>query len=53
MLTALQLDFEAFFDYVEELGELDKPQRDACLEAWREGRAAQADSCPAVPTASS
>jgi len=53
ILAADDYDFKAFFDYVDRIGELDKPQRDACLQAWRENRAADAGACPQTPTASS
>lgn len=35
MLQARDYDFEAFYQYVEALGELDKPRRDECLAAWK------------------
>jgi len=53
MLSAFDFDFRDFFDYVGRLGEFGKPQRDDCLRAWRENRAADAGACPAAPTASS
>ena len=53
MLERLEFDFEAFFDYVDELGGLDKPQRDARLQAWRDSGTAEIGPCPPAPIASS
>lgn len=47
MLSAHQLDFNAFFAYVEKLGRLDKPQRDKCLQVWSSEMAQIAEVCPA------
>jgi predicted aminopeptidase len=46
MLQAQNLDFGAFFDYVEALAALDREARDACLRAWRESAQAARAACP-------
>jgi predicted aminopeptidase len=46
MLRAYKLDFAAFYEYVEALGALDKPARDACLQDWDQGQEAASSSCP-------
>jgi len=57
ILQAEELNFDAFFDYIEALAALDKKARDACLGAWNESPAAARDACSAAgefpPTASS
>jgi predicted aminopeptidase len=53
MLDHFEFDFDVFFNYIDELGELDRRQRNACLQAWRENPGTHAGACPAMPTASS
>ncbi len=45
MINAHDNDFEAFFDYVEKIGVLDKEQRDLCLLAWQVGNILQDGQC--------
>jgi len=45
MLRALDLDFAAFFAYVETIGELEADERQRCLARWRED-ASPAGACP-------
>ncbi|MCP4487654.1 MAG: aminopeptidase [Gammaproteobacteria bacterium] len=45
MITAHDNDFNAFFDYVEKIGQLDKQQRDLCLQAWKAGNALDSSKC--------
>ena len=49
ILRAHEFEFAAFFDYIENLGALDRPERDACLSNWRERRPPSAP-CPAMQT---
>lgn len=46
MIRAQDLDFAAFYDYVEALGSLDKPVRDNCLKAWERQAAELGSDCP-------
>ena len=46
MIRAHDLDFAAFFDYVESIGSLKKPARDACLTAWDQGTVRLQTNCP-------
>ena len=46
MIRAQDLDFAAFYDYVEALGSLDKPTRDNCLQAWERKTAGLESDCP-------
>jgi predicted aminopeptidase len=50
MITAHNQDFNAFFSYVEKLGDLEKPMRDACLEAWSKQAGREAITCPDLAT---
>ena len=45
MINAFDRDFERFFDYVEKIGELNKEQRDLCLQAWRSADALTDSAC--------
>ncbi len=45
MIAAHDNDFNAFFEYVEQIGALDKEQRDLCLQVWQEGNALQDKLC--------
>ena len=45
ILRAHDFEFGAFFDYIEKLGELDRPERDTCLSVWR-NRGAAFTPCP-------
>jgi len=48
MIQAYNNDFETFFAYVEKLGDLHKPIRDACLETWSEQTSADEKACPGL-----
>ncbi|MCP3687188.1 MAG: aminopeptidase, partial [Gammaproteobacteria bacterium] len=45
MIAAHDNNFNAFFDYAEKLGQLDKHRRDLCLQAWQGGHALQDRLC--------
>ena len=45
MIDTFDRDFERFFDYVEKIGELDKAQRELCLQAWRSADALNDSAC--------
>ncbi|MFT5218818.1 MAG: putative aminopeptidase [Planctomycetota bacterium] len=45
ILESHQFDFEAFFVYIEKLGQLDKKARNLCLERWSKTAAAKATAC--------
>lgn len=49
LITAHNQDFNAFFSYVEKLGDLEKPMRDACLESWRKQASVAEKACPGIP----
>jgi len=46
MIEAHGGDFEAFFTYVEKLGDLEKQERDSCLQIWVERAGAEGKTCP-------
>ncbi|MCP4876568.1 MAG: aminopeptidase [Gammaproteobacteria bacterium] len=46
MIHAHNLDFSAFYDYVDNLGSLAKIERDRCLQAWTEKTQLKANDCP-------
>ena len=48
MLEAQQMNFGNFFTYVERLGQLDRPERDRCLDAWENADYSPDASCPAA-----
>jgi predicted aminopeptidase len=45
ILKARNYDFSAFFDTVENISELDKAERDACLTLWSEGKLSGDGNC--------
>lgn len=45
MIQAFDNDFEAFFDYAESIGDLDKDKRTLCLLAWQKGNAQHKPAC--------
>jgi predicted aminopeptidase len=45
MIQAHSQNFDSFFSYVEKLGNLEKPIRDACLEAWSKQASGEAITC--------
>jgi predicted aminopeptidase len=50
MLAAHANDFSAFYAYVERLGELDRAERDSCLDAWQQDEVDTTPACPALRT---
>lgn len=50
MIRAHRLNFGAFYEYVEDIGEFDKAERDSCLEAWNRQDAGNSN-CPEFQTA--
>lgn len=48
MIRAHQLDFSAFFDYVDAVGALDKAVRDSCLESWKQNHNPTDVDCPGI-----
>ena len=48
MLEARDTDFPGFYQYVEQLGKLDRGPRDRCLDAWEKGVVAASRICPGV-----
>jgi predicted aminopeptidase len=46
MIRAQDFDFEAFFEYVEALGSMEKSVRDNCLQAWARETAGLESDCP-------
>lgn len=48
ILESHQYDFEAFFNYTEKLGQLDKKARNHCLDRWNKTAGDQAPAC-AIP----
>jgi len=46
ILKARDYDFAAFFNTVESISELDKAERDECLDLWSAGNLSGADDCP-------
>ena len=47
MIRGHQLDFAAFYEYVADVGALDKNQRDSCIEAWQR-QDDNKQTCPAM-----
>lgn len=45
MIEAFDHDFERFFDYVENIGDLDREDRDLCLKEWQSGNATNSTNC--------
>ena len=50
MIEAHGRDFEAFFEYVDRLVELDTETRNRCLDAWEPDSVTGTDSCPSLAT---
>jgi predicted aminopeptidase len=48
MIRAHQLDFTAFFNYVEVLGALEKPVRNSCLATWKQTTRLTNEDCPKI-----
>ena len=48
MLEASENNFPEFYQYVEQLAELDRGPRDRCLDAWEKGAVAASGACPAI-----
>jgi len=48
MLKALDYNFSAFFNTVEELGEKDRATREQCLASWVDGTPADSRPCPKI-----
>ena len=48
MIETHDFDFAAFFRYVDKLGALDKPARDACLTAWKQQGDRPDQACPGL-----
>ena len=51
MIRAHNLDFAAFFSYVQALGELDRSTRDSCLAAWKHPGKPKNVDCPGIEMA--
>ena len=47
IIKALDFDFSVFFEVIEEVGRMDRPARDRCLESWMERRPLD-DQCPSI-----
>lgn len=45
MIEAQDNDFDAFFEYVQTIGDLNKDKRDSCLIAWQAGDATEDARC--------
>ncbi len=50
MIRAHQLNFAAFYEYVDAVGALDKAARDNCIDAWKR-QDENKDSCPGMQRA--
>jgi len=48
MLKALDYSFSAFFDTVEEIGEMDRTVREQCLVSWIDGTPVDYRPCPKI-----
>ena len=48
MITALNYDFAAFFDHVDEIGAMDRAAREQCLVSWGNGSVFDDDKCPKI-----
>jgi predicted aminopeptidase len=48
MLKALDYNFSAFFDSVEEIGEMDRAAREQCLASWIDGTPVGYRPCPKI-----
>ena len=46
MMYAYRLDFSAFYEYAQLVGDLKKPVRDSCLKAWNENIGLNSTDCP-------
>jgi len=46
MIRAYKLDFSKFYEYAEDVGDLEKSARDSCLHAWSQNTGLTAASCP-------
>jgi len=46
MIRAYNLDFAPFYAYVQVVGDLEKPVRDDCLEAWSQNIGSGSADCP-------
>ncbi len=45
MIGVFDNDFGRFFEYADRIGELDREQRDLCLQAWQAGNALKHSAC--------
>ncbi len=45
MIQSFDKNFEAFFNYAESIGDLDKEKRELCLLAWQKGNAQNEAAC--------
>jgi len=50
MIRAYGLDFAPFYEYVEDLGKLEKAARESCLQAWSRNSGFAGTGCPDVKT---
>jgi len=48
MITALNYDFVAFFNHVDEIGVMDRAAREQCLMSWKNGSVFDEDKCPKI-----
>lgn len=48
MLAAHDDDFTLFYAYVDRLAELDRAERESCLDAWQENAAETSGDCPVM-----
>jgi predicted aminopeptidase len=48
MIEALDYNFSAFFDVVEDIGDMDKISREQCLVAWAEAGPGSGGRCPKI-----
>jgi len=46
MIRAYELDFAKFYEYAEDVGDLEPPARNSCLQAWSQNIGFAAASCP-------